>query len=315
MPPTGGTSGSSAPFETYWIYQHIGNLSPAELARDELYQEVLAAEDAAPLLRSFAERAEREGGGSLWSFSRKLGGSRLVVIDGREGRVLSDGRREMLDENEWRWLEHELTGDYDHVLIANTLPILLAPTLHYVEAWNEAVCQGAWGSAAARIGEKIRRGLDLEHWAAFQSSFRRMIDLVGRVGSGALGRPPASVVMLGGDVHHAYLERATFRRSREVRSSVWQAVCSPFRNQLSKREGRMLRIARKSRIVGWLARRMAQLAGVQDPEIRWTPIQAPTFRNQLGYLRIDGRRLWLTIECTPAGTEPSLELTLERQLA
>ncbi len=83
---------------TYWIYQHIGNLSPDELDGDELYAQVRQAQDAAPLLRDFAERAEREGGGSLWSFSRQIAGTRLVVIDGREGRVLSDGRREMLDE-------------------------------------------------------------------------------------------------------------------------------------------------------------------------------------------------------------------------
>jgi hypothetical protein len=301
--------------ETYWIYQHIGNLSPAELEQDELYRQVLAADDAAPLLRAFAERAEREGGGSLWSFSRMLAGTRLVVIDGREGRVLSDGTREMLDEPEWAWLEQQLTGDYDHVLIANTLPVLLAPTLHYVEAWNEAVCAGAWGKRAAIVGEKIRRGLDLEHWAAFQSSFRRLIDLVARAGAGSLGRAPASIVMLGGDVHQAYLERAAFRRSRQVQSAVWQAVCSPFRNQLSGRERRMLRIARRSRILGWLARGLAHLAGVPAPEIRWQVEQPPTFTNQVGRLRIDGRRLRLTIECATPGTEPQLEVSLQRELA
>jgi len=127
---------------TYWIYQHLGNLSPDELDDNELYQRVLVADDGAPLLRAFAQDAERQGGGSLWSFSRRIAGTRLVVIDGREGRVLSDGRRQMLDEHEWRWLEQQLTGDYDHVIIASTLPVLLAPTLHYLEAWNEAVCQG-----------------------------------------------------------------------------------------------------------------------------------------------------------------------------
>ena len=89
----------------------------------------------------------REGGGSLWSFSRRIAGTRLVVIDGREGRVLSNGRREMLDETEWGWLEQQLTGDYDHVVIASTLPVLLAPTLHYVEAWNEAAVRRSLGRA------------------------------------------------------------------------------------------------------------------------------------------------------------------------
>jgi hypothetical protein len=134
----------------------------------------------------------------------------------REGRVVADGRREMMDEREWAWTEAQLTGDYDHVLIANTLPVLLAPTLHYVEAWNEAVCDGAWGRWAQRPGEQLRRALDLEHWAAFQHSFHRLIALVGDVGSGRRGRAPASIVMLGGDVHQAYLEQVGFRPARGV---------------------------------------------------------------------------------------------------
>ena len=300
---------------TYWIYQHIGNLSPDELDADELYAQVKQADDAAPLLRDFAERAEREGGGSLWSFSRRIAGTRLVVIDGREGRVLSDGRREMLDEPEWDWLERQLTGDYDHVVIASTLPVLLAPTLHYVEAWNEALCAGAWGGLVARWSEKLRRGLDLEHWAAFQSSFHRLIALVTDVAAGRRGRAPASVVMLGGDVHQAYLETVGFPAGSGVQANVYQAVCSPFRNQLARRERRMLRIARRSRMLGWLVRRLAHLAGVREPAVQWRVLQQPTWKNQLGWLDIDGRDLRLTIETTRDGHAPELETSLEHQLA
>ena len=68
----------------------------------------------------------------------------------------------------------QLRGEPEHVLIAGTLPVLLAPTLHWLEAWNEAVCDGAWGRWAVGLGEKLRRALDLEHWAAFQRSFHRL---------------------------------------------------------------------------------------------------------------------------------------------
>jgi PhoD-like phosphatase len=305
----------NAALSTYWIYQHLGNLSPAELDRDPLYATVRDAADAAPVLHEFATQADREGGGGLWSFSRRLGSSRLVVVDGREGRVLSGGRREMIDQDEWAWLEEQLTGDYDHVLLASTVPILLAPTLHYLEAWNEAVCSGAWGPRLAAAGERLRRALDLEHWAAFQRSFHRMIALITEVASGRRGRAPASIVMLGGDVHQAYLETVTFKDAVAVSSAVYQAVCSPFRNQLGKRDRRMLRFARRSRVAGWLVRRLAHAAGVTDPEVRWQVLQQPTWRNQLGWLTIDGRELWLTIESTPAGPEPKLEVTLRHQLA
>jgi hypothetical protein len=300
---------------TYWIYQHLGNLSPAELEADPLYREVHEADDAGPLLRQFATAAEREGGGGLWSFSRRLGNTRLLVLDGREGRVLSDGQREMMDEDQWAWVTEQVTGDFDHVLLANTLPVLLAPTLHDVEAWNEAVCDGAWGRWATGWGEWLRRALDLEHWAAFQPSFHRFISLVADVGSGRLGAAPASVVMLGGDVHQAYLEHVGFRRARRVRSAVYQAVCSPFRNQLERKQRNLVGIARRSRVVGWLARALARSAGVDDPEVRWRVEQPPTWRNQLGWLEIDGRRLAITIETTPADHRPALEVSLHKQIA
>ena len=56
--------------------------------------------------------------------------------------------------------------------------------LHHLEAWNEAVCAGRWGRAAAWAGERIRQGLDLEHWAAFEHSFNRLGRLIRSVASG-----------------------------------------------------------------------------------------------------------------------------------
>jgi hypothetical protein len=304
-----------AGLSTYWIYQHLGNLSPAELDADPLWTRLQEAEDGAPLLRRFAEDADRTQGGGLWAFSRRLGGTRLVVLDGREGRVLQDGRREMMDDDEWAWLDRQLEGDPDHVLVAGTLPVLLAPTLHWLEAWNEAVCDGAWGRWATGPGEWLRRALDLEHWAAFQRSFHRLIGVVAERAAGERGRAPAAIVMLGGDVHQSYLERVSFPADRDVASQVWQAVCSPFRNQLGARERRTLRIARKSRMARALARALARSAGVAEPGIRWDLVQDPTWRNQLGWLHIDGRELELVIETTPASHEPELEPALRHRLA
>jgi hypothetical protein len=300
---------------TYWVYQHLGNRSPDELDADPLYARVLAADDAEPLLREYAETADRDEGGRLWTFSRSIGTAKLVVLDGREGRVLGDGRREMIDADEWEWLEGELRGDHDHVLIAGTLPVLLAPTLHWIEAWNEAVCSGAWGRWAKGPSESLRRALDLEHWAAFQDSFHRLIDLVRATASGAKGSAPASIVMLGGDVHQSYVERVTFPPEAGVTSAVYQAVCSPFRNQLAKRERRMIGTARRSKLALWVARRLALSAGVREPGIHWDVVQQPTWRNQLGWLEVDGRRLQLRVEGTPASHAAVLEPTLEMQLA
>jgi hypothetical protein len=238
------------------------------------------------------------------------------VLDGREGRLLSDGQRKMFDEDEWEWLERQVTGDFDHLLLANTLPVLLAPTVHHLEAWSDAVCSGAWGGAAARLGERLRQGLDLEHWPAFRDSFERLVELVRDVGSGGRGLPPASIAFLGGDVHQAYLYEVAFRNGAGVTSAVYQAVCSPIRHPMERRERAMMTIGRRSSLLRRLAHAMARRAGVRDPAIGWRLAQEPSFDNQLATLRLDGRAASLAIERTRPGDgrAPVLETTLERRL-
>ena len=120
------------------------------------------------MLREFAYRADRETGTSRWSFHRDFGRVRLIVMDTRAGRVLEEGHRSMLNREEWTWIEGQATGDFDHLLFGTSLPVFLAPGLHHLEAWNEAVCGGAWGRPATKLGEFVRQLVDLEHWAAFR---------------------------------------------------------------------------------------------------------------------------------------------------
>ena len=144
----------------------------------------------------------------------------------------------MVDAGEWRWITEHATGGYDHLVIGTSLPLIMAPGLHYLEAWNEAVCDGAWGRLASRLAEKIRQGADLEHWPAFRDSFEAMCALLREVGAGGRGHAPASIVVVSGDVHHAYLAEVGFPAGSGVSSRVWQATCSPFRNPLSDKERR-----------------------------------------------------------------------------
>ncbi len=193
---------------SYWVYQHLGNLSPKKLRERGLLQDVYEQDgDAWPTLREWADDADWGSEGRRWSYSRTLGqgGVRIVVLDSREGRVLGKEPREMFDEDEWDWLNERITGDVEHLVIADTLPILLPPAMHDLEAWNEAVCAGAWGSAFKPVGEKIRRAIDLEHWGAFNDSFRRILGLIEEVGAGKRGEPPKTITMIAGDIHHAYL--------------------------------------------------------------------------------------------------------------
>jgi PhoD-like phosphatase len=301
---------------TYWIYQHIGNLAPRELEHHEEYQEVRRARDGGAPLREFVEWVDSNGEGKVWSFKRELGGTRLIVVDDRTGRRLEKGRRSIFDDHEWNWIQDAVRGDFEHLLFATTDPVLVAPGLHHAEAWNEAVCDGAWGGRAAAMGEKLRRALDFDHWAAFNLSFERLERLLRELGSGERRRPPASIVLLSGDVHHAYLAEVGFPRDDAVQSSVYQAVCSPFRNALAAHERQLIRFG-LSRTGVALARRLARAAGARDPQIRWRFVEGPFFDNQVATIELEGRRARMKLEKTvgePHSDRRRLETVFDRRL-
>jgi hypothetical protein len=301
----------------YWIYQFLGNLSPGELAERPLWQRVQNADDGGPELREFMAKEDHEREGKRWSYYRDLGTTRLIVVDVRIGRRLDEGERKIVDDEEWEWIVERSTEDgFDHLLYGTSDPLLLIPAFQHLEAWNERVCAGRWGSRAAVLAEKMRRGFDFDHWGAFQASFRGFVKLVREIGSGQHGEPPATIGVLSGDVHHAYLAEVAFPRAAAVRSAVYQGVCSPYRNALDTRERRVIELAR-TRPAAALTRRLAAAAGVDDPGIRWRLCDGPYFDNQVATLKLDGRRATVKLEKVPHDTEGQderLKLAFEHRL-
>ena len=282
-------------FMSYWLYQHLGNLTVEALETDALWLEAQRTRDLSRTLRDFAWRADRRVETAQWSFARDIGPARLVCIDSRAGRVLEPGERRMVDDREWEFVRQAAAEPHRHLLLGTSLPWLMGPGLHYLEAWNEAVCDGAWGAPGRRLGEKLRQDFDLEHWAAFGNSFLRMCELVRDIGTGACGEPPETIIALSGDVHHAYLAEVAYPRSTRLRSRVYQAVCSPFRNPLDSHERAAMRFA-TSRAGALVGRLIALSAGVPKPPIRWrTTHDEPWFDNMLATLDLaeDGARLTL----------------------
>ena len=301
---------------SYWVYQHLGNLSPDKIEERGLLARVKSEPDAGPLLHEWAQEADWGSEGRRWSYSRDLGDVRLVVLDSREGRVLGENPRRIFDDEEWEWLEQVVTGDVRHLIVADTLPIFLPHAVHLLESWNDAVAAGAWSRLMRGPAERIRRSLDLEHWGAFPHSFDRMVELIEATASGRRGAAPQSIITLGGDVHHAYLARVSFPEDAAVESTVWQGVCSPFRNALSRREERIAR-AGDAKWAQSVARGLARMAGVSPPRVHWRLEEEPTFDNQFGTLEIDGDRVELRIERTVPGDweRPTIDTTLERRIA
>jgi hypothetical protein len=303
---------------SYWIYQHLGNLSPQALDQDEVYLAVRGNQRAEEVLFDWAERIESTAAGTRWSFCRDLGGrTRAIFVDSRAGRVLDEGARRMVDEEEWEWIETQAEGDFDHLLVATTVPWLLSPGLDRLEAWNECVCDGAHGKLAAHAAEQLRRAVDFDHWGCFDHSFRALRDLLGDVAAGRRGGKPASVVVLAGDVHHAYLCEVGWPPGEaDGRAPIYQAVCSPYRNPLSKREQKVIRACFTRPFIK-VAAALARAAGAQDPGIRWRLRDGPCFDNQVATLQLDGRAAMMRLDKTTPGDrdQQSLETSFERRLA
>jgi hypothetical protein len=300
-------------FMAYWLYQHLGNLSPPELEEDTTFPQVKGERDAGPLLRRLAYTWDRESAASRWAFYRDFGDIRLLVLDSRAARVLSDGRRQMVDEEEWDWIVDHSSGEFDHVIIASTLPVFLPGGIHHLQAWNESLCAGKWGRAAASLSERLRRAVDLEHWAAFNRSFEQLCDWLRTIVSGTADNPaPASILLLGGDVHCSSVSEVDLGANGSCR--VHQIVCSPFRNPLSAMERRIVK-ATSSRVAEKIFSVLARLAGVDRPSATWRPLGQRSFDNSMGELVLDGRAASATIRRSPREGEDVERLVVDQRTA
>jgi hypothetical protein len=303
---------------SYWVYQHLGNLSPDEIAKDPLYAKVVAAEDATDVLRDFGERVDRESDEAhdaerwraveyQWSYTLDLGRTRLVMLDSRCSRVLEPGARAMLAPGEWSWFMDRARGVHDHLVVGVSLPWLLPPSMHHVESWNERLADSRrpW---VARFAEQMRRAWDLEHWAAFRRSFDALGALFARIGSGAPGAtgnsvgaepaytPPASISVLSGDVHHSYVARARFD-DLGVRTPVHQLTCSPIHNQAPAAMRPLMNLCWNPGLAS-AAAVLARSAGVHRPPVRWKKLAGPYCGNAIATLEHRGRVAEVVIEGT-----------------
>jgi hypothetical protein len=283
-------------YQSYWVYQHLGNLSPAELASDETWGRVRQEDNAAGVLADLARRADRREPDVRWSVRRAFGRVRVVLLDSRSHRVVDSGPRLMTDEGEWRWLTESVSGDWEHVVIATSVPPLLPRGIHTLEAWTERICGGTWGRWPARLGERLRRAFDLEHWPAFGVSFAGLERLLTEVAAGrhaAGGTPPVTVTLISGDIHHSFLAEVELppvppgATGAAPPSAVYEAVCSPFHQAMPPKMRYAQRLA-STRVSGLIGTAVATLAGAHVPRIRWRVTAGPWFENMIAVMEFDG---------------------------
>ncbi|HEX6683291.1 MAG TPA: alkaline phosphatase D family protein [Candidatus Limnocylindrales bacterium] len=237
---------------SYWLFQHLGNLPPDELR---------AANPKAPPHN--------------WNFTVDIGRIRVIMLDCRGSRVLDGPERRMFPQAQWDDLARDTQADRDHLVIACSLPWLLAPAIHHGEGLMEVLSHRFGG-----VMERLRRRYDLEHWAAVGHSFEELTSIIQAAGK------PATVTVIGGDVHHSYVAQAFL----PGRPRLLQVTCSPLNNDLSGTMRTLLRLG-WSPLLSGPAALAARLAGVPRPAVRWKPLTRPIFANAIATLTFTGDEL------------------------
>ncbi|MET0460985.1 MAG: alkaline phosphatase D family protein [Ilumatobacteraceae bacterium] len=290
-------------YGSYWVYQHLGNLSPDQLDADEVYARMTSITDdgeRSQYLDDVAWQADVDASSIRWSFARDLGGVgrgvRLVAIDSRCSRHLDPDDRRMVDADEWAWVRRQVLEPdqpYDHLVLASTLPFLMLPGVHHLEGWDEAISEGAWGRPGKRFGEWLRQFLDLEHWASFRESFRETTDLLADVVGQDVA--PSTVLMLSGDVHCSYTAVAELTTVDHPRTAIHQLTMSPFRNSIQRvaKHGNRL-LNRKG--LNAVVHRLARWSKVPDVDLTWIVEHGPWFDNGVMTIELAGRSATVSID-------------------
>ncbi len=255
----------------YWVYQHVGNLSSAQRSDDPLFAAISAADDGAEVLETFCDLMTRNDApkGASWSYSHTLDDRLCIaVVDSRCGRVLDPDSRSVLSPYDWRWLEQLVkTTPAEHLLVVTSVPWLLPDGIQRLERRVSSLINSDRGFIS-RVGEFLRQAVDLEHWAAFGNSARRLAAVLDTFQADDCQR--GSVTVLSGDVHFAYTAELPLPSGRIAN----QVVASPLRQSEYTFERAARRIA-MSRFCRRLLRRHADLA--------YDVTNGPWFRNNVAH--------------------------------
>ncbi len=219
---------------SYWVYQHLGNLSPRALDEDDLYR---AGARQRPrhhrVLREFAAGLQTTGNGTRWSFCRDLGGTRVIFIDSRAGRVLEEGERSIVDEEEWEWIVEHADGrlrppaDRDHG------PLAALARLPPPRGLERARLRRRLGRAGGAAPPRSCAAPSTSTTGPPSTTPSRRCAACWKRSAPASGgrRRPRSSSSPATSTTPTW-PRPPSRPGAEIESAVYQAVCSPYRNPL-----------------------------------------------------------------------------------
>ena len=217
------------------------------------------------------------------------------MIDSRCGRVLQEGHRQMVGDAEFSWIEAQTEDrDFDHLLVGTSVPWLLPRALHDIEAADEQLTAGVRGRLIARLAERVRRAVDLEHWAAFNDSFERLARLFGRI-----GRAGPDGACTGHDLRAVgrrppHLHQRDGLPGSDGRQDLPADLLADAQQHPAADAARVL--AGVEAVRQPADRQVSRFGRVPAASIDWRTTAGPYFGNYLAMLRFDGRTATFGLE-------------------
>jgi phosphodiesterase/alkaline phosphatase D-like protein len=132
-------------------------------------------------------------------------------------------------------------------ILVSSVPILLPPLIGLAEylmgirPWYKSIAPLRWlGRQVARVQHKLAMGTSFDHWPVFNTTWRKLIDL--------LGKSRQDILVLSGDVHFSYAMQARRTKKSTYNAHIYQLVSTPLQNELSSNSRKLvLRQARLHR--------------------------------------------------------------------
>ena len=184
-------------------------------AAEGMLDELAQVDDGDRVLRAGRGRSEEFAPGAGWLpvqlRPRTSVGSRLVVIDSRNGRVLEPGKRRMVDLDEWSWIVDACHADVDHLLIGDVAAgrssraastTCSCGTKRSVTARGAGRVEGSASGSGARPTWRTgprSSARSMRSWSCSQD-----------LGGSSRLATPATISVLSGDIHLSYAAEIRF---------------------------------------------------------------------------------------------------------
>ena len=282
---------------------------------DELYAAVRADADGEAVaagVRPGAPTARPTAPGARCGRTGATSGGVRLLVDRFPLRPRSSpsGRRSMVGEREFAWIEDRSRTVPTTISSSGRRPWLLPRALHDVESANEALCDGGRGPARGAASASTSGG----PWTS--STGRRSTirssgspGSIGRIGSGEDGDDRA-----GDDLRAVRATSTTPTSARRptgtrIESRVYQLTCSPMHNGIPLAMRAVFKVA-WNRFASRLTRFLVRFARATPATIDWTTTGGPFFGNHVASLRYDGR----TAEFGLQKSEYEGEVTLAKRV-